>query len=143
MRIGGRVITTLDTTLAQGDASDIAVTSGQQLLTKQFATSENDWQFTSTLTTAVAVQAKAAGAASIRNFVTGVTIQNTNAVATTFLIQDGATTIFQISLPAMQTTPSHIVFPTPLRGTAATALNVNCGTAAAQVLVNIQGYQSF
>jgi hypothetical protein len=38
--------------------------------------------------------------------------------------------------------PAVIGFTTPLRGTAATALNVNCGTAAANLLVNVQGYQA-
>ena len=133
----------MDTTLIQGDVSDLAVTTGQQLLIKPFATSENDWQFTGTLTTNVATAAKAAGAASIRNFVTSLTVQNTNATATTFLIQDGATTIWQVSLPASMTTPLHFTFTTPLRGTAATALNVNCGTTGASVLTNVQGYQSF
>ncbi|SDC31393.1 hypothetical protein SAMN05444678_102277 [Sphingomonas sp. YR710] len=33
-------------------------------------------------------------------------------------------------------------FPTPLESAAATALNVNCGTTGANVLVNVQGYQA-
>lgn len=143
VRVGGRVITTLDTTLIQGDVSDLAITSGQQVVVKPFASSENDWQFTGTLTTNVATAARAAGAASIRNFVTSVTVQNTNATATTFLIQDGATTIWQISLPASMTLPVTFNWDTPLRGTAATALNVNCGTTGANVLTNVSGFQSF
>lgn len=37
----------------------------------------------------------------------------------------------------------HVVFPTPLKGTAATAMNIQCGTTAASVYYNVQGYQSF
>ena len=143
VRIGGRVNTAVDTTLANGDASDLFMTTAGQAVIKAFATSELDWQNFQTLTTNTAAAAKAAGAASVRNYVTAVTVQNTNATATTFLILDGASTLFQVSLPASMTLPISIVFPTPLRGTAATALNVNCGTTGANVLVNIQGYQSF
>lgn len=143
VRVGGRVITTLDTTLAQGDASDLAVSTGQQLLVKQFATSENDWQFVGTVTTTTQTAIKAAGAASIRNFVTGITYQNTNATATTLLIQDGNTTILSISCAASMANPVNLVFPTPLRGTAATAINYTAGTTGANVLLNVQGYQSF
>jgi hypothetical protein len=78
---GGRVVTTLDTTLVQGDASDLAVTSGQQLVVKPYASSENDWQYAtpiaSPITNTTAVALKAAGAASIRNFVTSIQYQNT------------------------------------------------------------------
>jgi len=143
LRVSGKVTTALDTTLIANDASDVLMTTGQQLVTKDFATSENDWQFTGALTTTTAAAAKAAGAASIRNFVTGFSYQNTSAVATTVLVLDGATTIAQFNAPATMLTPAVITFPTPLRGTTATALNLNCGTTAANVLVNIQGYQSF
>lgn len=141
--VSGRVNSTLDTTLTNNDASYLGMTTAQQLMTKDFATSENDWQSTGTQTTNTATAAKTAGAASIRNFCTQLTVQNTNATPTTFLILDNATTIFQISLPASMTLPLTFVFPTPLKGTAATAMNINCGTTGANVLYNITGYQSF
>lgn len=143
VRAAGRVITTLDTTLVQGDASDLAMTTGQQLVTKDFASSENDWQFVGTVTTTTQTAIKAAGAANIRNFVTGITYQNTNSTATTLLVQDGNTTILSISCAATMLNPVNMVFPTPLRGTAATAVNYTAGTTAANVLLNVQGYQSF
>lgn len=144
LRIGGRVITTLDTTLAQGDASDIAVTTGQQLLIKAFASAENDWHATGTLSDTTSTQARAVGAASIRNYVTGLEIQLTVlSVSTTFSILDGASTLWSCNLSAVMTTPIAITFPTPLRGTAATALNVKLGTASNTVMYNIHGYQSF
>ena len=141
---GGQVTTTLDTTLVQGDVSYLMQTSAGQLIQKPFGSSENDWTFTTSLTTTTtATAAKAAGAASIRNYVTGVQYQNASATATTVLIQDGATTIWQSQAPASMTTPANVTFQTPLKGTAATALNYNFGTAGATILINVQGYQSF
>lgn len=141
--VGGQVVTALDTTLVNGDVAYLMQTAAGQLVIKPFGDAANDWQAALTLTTNTATAAKAAGAASIRNYCTQVTVQNTNATATTLLILDGGTTLWQVSLPASMTLPVQFVFPTPLRGTAATAMNVNCGTTGANVLVNITGYQSF
>jgi hypothetical protein len=141
VRVAGRVSTAADTTLAAGDVSDLFVTSSGQLVQKPYAAAELDWQYTGVLTTTTAQAVRAAGAAGVRNYVTGVQYQNTNATATTVLVQDGATTIAQFHAPANMALPAVIPFRTPLRGTAATALNVNCGTAAANILMNVQGYQ--
>lgn len=144
VRVGGRVITTIDTSLTQGDASDLAVTTGQQLVTKPFASAENDWRFTGSIsTTTTAAAANAAGGTNVRNYVTDIQAQNTSATATTLLIVDGSTTIWQCNLPANMPEPIAISFQTPLRGTANTAMNYNFGTAGATVLLNIQGYRSF
>jgi hypothetical protein len=143
--ISGGVVRTAvaPTTLIAGDTARHTMSSAAQLITKPYSMGDTDWQFTTAgLTTTTAVAAKAAGAASVRNYVTDVTVQNTNATATTFLIQDGATTIWQVSLPVSMTLPITFAFKIPLRGTAATALNVNCGTAAANVVCNVSGYQS-
>lgn len=110
------------------------------LVSKPYSIPEADWRYTGTLTTNVAVAVRAAGAAGIKNYVTGLQVQNTNATATTFLLQDGGTTIFQVSLPASMTTPISFTFNTPLGGTAATAMNANCGTTGANVITNVQGY---
>lgn len=151
VRVAGRVVTAPDITLATGDASDLLVTTGQQLVVKDYATSENDWQATSGVTplaTTTSTALKAAGGASIRNFVTGLQIYNTSAtVSTTVSILDGATVIWTGFLPAttaaLPVVPLHVVFPTPLRGSAATAMNIQLGTTAASVYYNAEGYQSF
>lgn len=141
--VGGVVRTAVaPTTLIAGDAVRATLTSGAALVVKPYAVPETDWQYTGTLTTTTAAAAKAAGAASIRNYVTGVQFQNTGATASTVLIQDGATTIAQFNAPANMVAPAVIPFNTPLKGTAATALNVNCGTAGANILINVQGYQA-
>lgn len=141
--VGGVVRTaTGPTTLAAGDAARLTQTSGAQALVKPYGLPETDWQFTGILTTTTAAAAKAAGAAGIRNYVTDVSFQNTSATATTVLLVDGATTIAQWNAPANMAVPAVIQFVTPRRGTAATAMNVNCGTTAANILINVGGYQA-
>lgn len=142
VRVAGRVNTAVDTTLVAGDTSDLFVSSSGQLVQKPYAGAEMDWQYTGVLTTTTATAVRAPGAAGVRNYVTGLQFQNTSATATTVLVSDGAALIAQYNAPANMASPAVIGFTTPLRGTAATALNVNCGTAAANLLVNVQGYQA-
>jgi hypothetical protein len=145
------VNTTLDTTLVQGDASDLFISTAGQLVQKQFSTAENDWQATSGITalaTTTSTALKAAGAASTRNFVTGAQIYNNSATTSTLVsILDGATVLWTGFLPAttaaLPIVPTRVTFATPLRGTAATAMNIQLGTAGASVFYNVQGYQSF
>lgn len=141
VRVAGRVNTAADTTLAAGDASDLFMSTSGQLIVKPFAAAELDWQYTGVLTTATAVAARAAAAAGVRNYVTGLQYQNTSTTATTVLVLDNATTIAQFHAPANMAVPAVIRLVTPLRGTAATTLNVQCGTAGANLLINLQGYQ--
>jgi hypothetical protein len=142
VRVAGRVNTTVDTTLVGGDTSDLFVSSAGQLVQKPYASAEMDWQYTGVLATTTAQVVRAAGAAGIRNYVTGLQYQNTNATATTVLVLDGTTLIAQYNAPANMAAPAVIGFTTPLRGTVATALNVNCGTAAASLQMNVQGFQA-
>lgn len=141
--IGGMVRTALaPTTLVATDAVRLTMTAGAAAVTYPFAVPETNWQFTGALTTATAVAARTAGTTGIRNYVASLQYQNTSATATTVLVQDGASTIAQFNAPASMAAPATVVFSIPLRGTAATALNVNCGTAGANVLINVQGFQS-
>ncbi|MCX6603414.1 MAG: hypothetical protein NTV52_07460 [Acidobacteria bacterium] len=142
VRVAGRVNTAVDTTLVAGDTSDLFVSSAGQLVQKPYASAELDWQYTGVLTTTTAQAVRAAGAVGVRNYVTGLQYQNANATTATVLVLDGATLIAQYNAPGNMAAPAVIGFATPLRGTAATALNVNCGTAAASLQVNVQGYQS-
>ena len=151
VRVGGRVVTALDTSLATGDVSDLLVTTGQQLVTKDFATSENDWQYAAAasgiLNTTTAVTIKVAGAASIRNFISAIDIQwETLGAATELAIRDGAagTVIYRTKLGTAAGNKS-IIFTTPLRGTAATLMEVVTLTASVTgaVYFNAQGFQSF
>jgi len=143
VQIGGFVTTALDTGLVANDAARLLMSTAQQAVVKLHGSAENDWRYTGVLTTTTAAALKAAGAASIRNNLTDLQYQNTSAVATTILVLDNATTIAQFHAPANMALPATISFNTPIRGTAATALNINCGTTGANVLVNAAGFQAF
>jgi hypothetical protein len=152
VRIGGRVNTTLDTTLIQGDACDAFMTTAGQQVQKPYGTAENDWQYPAAasgiVNTTTAVTIKAAGAASIRNYITGISIMaEALGAATELVIRDGAagTVIFRTKIPATGLPTTNIQFPTPLKGTAATLLEVATLTASltGAVYFNAQGYQSF
>lgn len=103
----------------------------------------NLWAYNGVLTTTASTPMKAAGAGQLRNYITGFQWTNTSATATTINILDGAAVLWQGNAPASMTLPAYVNFATPIRGSAATALNVQCGTTAANVLTNAQGYQGF
>lgn len=140
---GGVVRTAADLTLVAGDAAAIAMTSGNQQLVKVGGLPELDLQTTTTLTTNADVAIMAAGGASIRNYLTDLTLQNTNAVATTVALRDGTTALWSVSLPASMALPVHFNFNTPKRSAANTALNLLCGTTGANVLASAGGYRAF
>lgn len=83
-----------------------------------------------------------AALASNRNYLTGMQLQNVGTAATEFQVKDGTTVIWRVSLPASMGSPISIDFPTPLRATTNTALNVQAVTASSAVVVNAQGYQA-
>jgi hypothetical protein len=83
---------------------------------------------------------KAAAAAGIRNYVTAIQMINTSAVASEVVIKDGATVIWRGFLPANMLDTQTINFPTPLRGTAATAVNFACITTGTNTYASAQGF---
>jgi hypothetical protein len=150
VRVAGRVNTAVDTTLVAGDVSDVFMTTGGAATIKPYAVPEVDWQATSGLTplaTTTSTAVKVAGAAGVRNYVTAIQLVNNSAtVSTNVAILDGATVLWAGWLPAttaaLPVVPVNINFPTPLRGTAATAVNIQLGTTSASVFWNAQGYQA-
>lgn len=123
---------------------DLLATLIGALVSKPFSIPEADWQYAGAaggITGTADVVIKAAAAAGIRNYLTSLDVRNAHAtVATEVVIKDGATVIWRQALAAAMAAPVEIVFPTPLRGTAATAMNLACLTTGAQVYVNAQGY---
>ncbi len=113
-------------------------------MTKPYAIPEADQQYAAAaggIINTTEVVPRAAAAAGIWNYVTSIDIRNAHAtVATEVVIKDGATVIWRQLLPAAMAAPVEVTFPTPLRGTAATAMNVACITTGAQVYVNAQGF---
>lgn len=151
VRGSGRVNTNLDTTLVQNDACDLFMTTAGQLVKKPYGSAESDWLATSgttPLATTTSTALKTAGAATIRNYATGVQLYNSSAtVSTTVSILDGASVLWTGFVPAQTIAlvqpRNNITFPVPLRGSTATAMNIQCGTTGAAVYYNVQGYQSF
>lgn len=146
VRVAGRVNTAADITLIAGDVSDLFMTTAGQAVNKPFASSELDWQYAALTggiinTTDVAI--KAAAGASVRNYITSFQYRNTNAVATEFVIKDGATVIWRGYAAANMTAPEDVVLLTPLKGSANTALNVACITTGAALFFNAQGFSNF
>ena len=123
---------------------DLLATLIGALVTKPYAIPEADWQTAAAaggIITTTDVVLRAAAAAGIRNYVTSIDLRNAHpTVATEVVIKDGATVIWRQLLAAAMPAPVEITFPTPLRGTAATAMNVACITTGAQVYVNAQGF---
>jgi hypothetical protein len=143
VRIAARALTANYTAVASGDTADLITTLYGALIQKPYAIPESDWTYAAAAggivnTTDVAV--KAAAAAGIRNYVTSVSLSNNSATATEVVIKDGASTVLWRGHLAGNAPMQHIEFPTPLRGTAATAVNVACITTGAAVYCNIQGY---
>jgi hypothetical protein len=111
---------------------------------RPYSLHELQWQFacTAVIATTTAVAMKASAGAGVRNYVTGITYQNTNATATEVQVLDGAVVIWRGYAPANMAAPACITFPVPLKGTAATAVNFACATTAAAVYANAQGYSA-
>ena len=142
--IGGVVRTALPAaTVVAGDAVRSTFSRSGQLVFKQFAPGDLDFVVNTTVTTATQTAIRAAQGTDIRQNVTQITYQNTNATATTLTIQDASTTLIAISVPASMTLAQQLTFPTPLRGTANAALNYTAGTTAASILLNVTGFNSY
>jgi hypothetical protein len=144
VRLGGRALTANYTAVTTGQTADLVTTLVGAVIQKPFSIPEGDWTFaiTTPITATADTALKAAGAAGIRNYLTGIQIQNTGTVATEVVIKDGATVIWRGYAPATMTVVADMTFPTPLRTTAAAALNFACITTGANVYVNAQGYQA-
>lgn len=128
------------TSVANGQvARNIGTLVGAQVV-RPYSIPELDWQGTITLTTTTSTALKAAAGAGIKNYLTSAQYQNTSATATTLNILRGTTVIASFNAPASMAAPACVVFATPLQSVANEALNVQCGTTGANVLVNGQGY---
>ena len=111
--------------------------SNQALFTTNIPT--NNWQYTWSITVNTDTNIKASAWATYRNYISSLQVQNTGASATVMTIKDWATIVFTMSLPASMTTPTSIVFTTPLMWSINTIIYVNYATAST-VLTNVQWY---
>jgi hypothetical protein len=149
VRVGGKVVTTQAAAFANGVACDASMTSAGQLIQKQFASAENDWVYPAAaggITTAAAIDFKAAPGAGLRNYITGITIgADPLGAATELVVREGANILFRIKIPVTGLVTNNYIFPTPLKNpTPGTALTVATLTApvTGAIYFNAQGYVS-
>lgn len=146
----GYVRTAALTAQTAGTGVRLTQSSGGALVISPHSVPDVRWQATSgttALATTTSTALNAAGAAGIRNYCTSLQIYNSSAtISTTVTILDGATVIWTGFLPAMTASIPMITlqvsFDAPLKGTAATAINIQLGTTAAAVYYNAQGFQA-
>lgn len=118
----------------------VRASAADSLVQKPYALRANDLANTQTIAAAGTTAVFAAAGAGFKNFMTALQISSVAAsVATTVQIKDGATVLFTIDWPAAA---SHdgFTFPTPLQGSANTAMNVTTD-AAGPIKFNAQGYK--
>ncbi len=144
VKVGGRAIVADITAVAAADRTDMLTdTLGHQLV-RPYALHENLVQgVTAAIVDTTNTSLIAAGAAGVRNYLTSLTVINSHATVSTVVeIRDGPTTVIHRGYALAAGGGYAITFPTPLRGTAATALTVSCITTGASVYVSASGYRA-
>lgn len=125
-------------------------TNGNLKVTLADAASSS-WQYAAAaggiLNTTTAVTIAAAGGAGVRNYLTSINLMaEAVTAATELVIRDGAagTVIYRTKIPPAGLAGTTITFGTPLRGSAATLMEIATLTAtiAGAVYCNAQGYQA-
>lgn len=137
VRGAGKSATTMPAAVsAAGDVCDFVTTMNGAQVVSPFATPDSRVRGSAALTLTSDVAVIASAGASLRNNVSDIVAINTG-TAVDLILKDGSTEIFRITLP--QNVPVSISLNSPLRGTAATA--VNCAlSAAGTVRVNLMGF---
>ena len=97
---------------------------------------------TAAITDTNAAQVIAAQAAGVRNYITSLTVTNSHATVSTLVeIRDGTSTVMHRGYALAAGGGYTIWFPTPLRGSAATAVNAYCITTGSNVYVSASGFK--
>lgn len=131
--------------------NNVSTTSSNYLVAVPYSPPEMTWQYSTNgtpITSATTTLLNAAGAAGVRNYITGIQCDNTGALGTEVQILDGAAVIWDRQIGAVASAqPGQISLPSggiPLRGTAATAISLKTvsGTTIS-LLCSVQGYQAF
>ena len=135
--------------ITSGRNVDLMATLIGALVNKPFSIPESDWSAVAAasgiLNTTTATTLKTAAGAGIRNYLTSIQIMSEAlGAATELAIRDGAAgpVIWRTKIPAGGLPTTNIAFPSPLKSTANTLLEVVTLTASVTgaVYVNAQGY---
>lgn len=147
VRLAGRALTADYTAVAAGDTADLITTLLGKLVTIPYANPANTWSYAAAsggIVNTTGVTAKAAGAAGVRNYVTHVDVVNGHAtIDTDVQIRDGAAgTVLWRGFAKAAGGGVSASFDPPLRGTAATLVEVACGTTGTATYFNLQGFSA-
>ena len=147
VRIGGRGLSADYTAVATGDTTDLITTLLGKQVVLPFALPAETWTYAAAsggIVNTTAVTVKAAGAAGVRNYVTQVQVINGHAtVSTEVLIRDGAAgAVLWRGWAQAAGGGVAATFTPPLRGTAATLLEVVNVTTGSATYFNLQGYSA-
>ena len=129
-----------------GLSTALAFASGAQVLTLPYSVPEVTWQYAcpvgGIVNSSTAVVVKIAAGASLRNYLTSLTIStDTLGTATEFAVLDGSTVIHRFKLGTTALPVVNIKFPVPLRGTANTSMSIQTVTASTGgVYCSVSGY---
>lgn len=145
VRVAGRARTSDYTSVASDDTADILTTLNGKIVTQPFAIPELSWSYAAAsggIVNTTGVTAKAAAASGIRNYVTRAQVINGHAtVSTDVQIRDGASgTVLWRGFAQAAGGGAACDFDPPLKGTAATLIEVACGTTGTATYFNLQGY---
>lgn len=150
VEVAGYTVTTVPAAaLGNSITKRVPISGDYQVIVHQDGDPSNEFQSTSgttALATTSSTQLQAAGGSGIRHYVTGIQVVNNSTTGGTCSILDGSTVIWTGYLPAtgasLQEVPVSVEFRTPLKGTAATALNIQLGSASMSVYYNVQGFNA-
>lgn len=142
VRIAGRAVSADYTAVATGDTADLICDLNGKQVVAPYAIPENLVQgVTAAITGTTDTSVIAAAGAGIRNYVTALTVTNSHAtVGTVVELKDG-TTVIHRAYAAPAGGGFTITFPTPLKGTANTAINAANVTTGSNTYVSASGFK--
>ncbi len=140
--VGGYTATSLTSPTPKVDGKMLAlrVTADGRLLTLPYANPEDTVSGVASDTSGASTEVIAAQVASVRTYLTWVHIINTSATATYVELKDGTTVMDRLYVKA--TDSAYVTYPTPLKGTAATAWNFDAAAGVTTLFYAAGGMKS-
>ncbi len=144
VRMAARAASSDYTAVAAGDTADLVTSLTGKQIVLPYALPGASWAYASpsAVTDTSDDQVIAAGAAGVRHYIAGIQVFNSHAsTGTEVVIKDGSTVLWR---GWAQPTGGgcSAKFDPPLRGTAATAVNVANITTSSSTYFNLQGYSA-
>lgn len=137
---GATAITSEATNATAGQNAGLVADKAHKLITLNYANPENFVSGCATATGTSDTSVVAAGAGSLKNYITAISVYNSGASTSVITIKNGSggSTLWQSIAPAGG--GSNFVLPTPILTSAATALYFASGTASTTVGICATGY---